>query len=1619
MPLDFSDLPDQKEELTPQTLDREVRRVSARYNVDPDLIHAVIQQESGGNPNAVSPQGAGGLMQLEPETAASVGVRDLFDWKQNLHGGVRYLRQGLDEYGNDPKLAAAYYHAGPDLRQWGPRTAQYSSEVYDAYRERARQRKPALSFDDLPAAKPAQQGLTFDDPPPVQGLPPPTSFQSPVDLGDRGLSKKQALNRALAEGATMAQTEAEAPLPPVEHAISPPDLSDVITSPEALAADIPQSQTPMPQTLGAIGRVGQAVAEGFGPELPGLSYDSLQWLRKAGFFPREGGGFQPMGQINEALLRPIVAGLDTLWRAGGAGFAGAQRAAYEAATAAGAPDNLARDIAAMPEAFMGMPHAMSMDRASARAAAEDTMARRAASAPTESLNQAAQGAPAPEALPTLTRMAQEATERGRAVPDEAAALQQRIQAAQGEGLKPLYNDKGEWVGYERTGEPATPEQRAMQEMEAAPGVAPETPPEPTVALTERVAQKPPAPSTASPFKAVPKEPERLASFVRRMGGMQDQGGDIASSLGGKKYRPGLINRNGLPDDEMALRAWESGYFPEFGDTRPSINDLRDALDDDLKGRPRYSSQDEAAAAAYTSALARNAELDRLAAAHDIPTTGITREAFLDQLGEKLSVEDLAREMEQQARAHEDAYAEFEKQAKDWAAQHPELAVEWNARDFYDQSQGRSLEDLERERQQETAATAAQQHEAGAAEPGPAGGVAGAGEEGVGPRGRGAGAAGRGETEAPTTDLLGRPIAEPRAAAAPEPTIRTDQRQIGLPGTEPSAVQTQAARDVGRGTLRGEGPQKPPDEGLFAPDTTGQGTLYSFPGMLFDPQLYRRMFGALGREAKEGPAYEVLRDKKGLAKAVAEMKAGFAPTSLRGAKPMEYAIRRHTAESTQAIDRSYANLEKVRGAVDKLSQEAQVEFTHRMETGERQPTPALQAVSDALRGELDGWAKKVQGLGRGYLANAVENYMGHIWGNYAEWAGRRAGELASQPEMEAIARAATERRAPLRGSGAFLKQRTFPTQLEGIEAGLVPVTFNPVELQLIKLREMQKFYHGTLLADRIKQEKLARWVPATAAAEADARLAGWQKLDDTIFKPRLMGQGNEAGFGRLEAGNYWAPEPLARIFNNYMSQGWNGRSSIYSAVRRTNNALNALQLGFSGFHAAFVTADTLMSRMALGLGQLMQGSHDVATGEFRKGAVGVARGIGNVIAGNVLATPYTVPRTIMRGAQLRRAWFDPENATPEMRQLIDMLKEGGGRVSMPKFFQTSASGAFFKSVADLKRPQSALYSAAQMVRDANSPVEKAVMVPVRIAARVLDTVQEPLMGALVPRAKLGVFADLASNWMRDHPEATAEEARAAMTKFMDSVDNRLGQLNYDNLFWNKTLKDLAFISMRSVGWNLGTVRELGGAFVDSAAAMRDIAKGKMPQFSTRMAYAIALPIVTAEIGAVMTYFATGHGPQQMLDYFYPPSGGQEGERRAIPGYMKDVIAFYHDTKENILPIQTVLNKTAPLWETIQEIVHNRDYYGGIIYDPERDRGIPQAYGDYLLNQVAPFSIRSYNRLDDQEAPLQDKMMAFWGFQPAPKSITEPERGEAFQARERAMGYRKRARESGRMEFLNAP
>jgi len=90
-----------------------IQEAAAEYDMDPNLIHAVMQAESAFHPYAVSRAGAEGLMQLMPELSDEIGVDDAFDPRENIRGGARYLKRLLDHHNGNIDLALASYNAGP------------------------------------------------------------------------------------------------------------------------------------------------------------------------------------------------------------------------------------------------------------------------------------------------------------------------------------------------------------------------------------------------------------------------------------------------------------------------------------------------------------------------------------------------------------------------------------------------------------------------------------------------------------------------------------------------------------------------------------------------------------------------------------------------------------------------------------------------------------------------------------------------------------------------------------------------------------------------------------------------------------------------------------------------------------------------------------------------------------------------------------------------------------------------------------------------------------------------------------------------------------------------------------------------------------------------------------------------------------------------------------------------------------------------------------------------------------------------------------------------------------------------------------------------------------------
>jgi GGDEF domain-containing protein len=556
---------------------------------------------------------------------------------------------------------------------------------------------------------------------------------------------------------------------------------------------------------------------------------------------------------------------------------------------------------------------------------------------------------------------------------------------------------------------------------------------------------------------------------------------------------------------------------------------------------------------------------------------------------------------------------------------------------------------------------------------------------------------------------------------------------------------------------------------------------------------------------------------------------------------------------------------------------------------------------------------IRALKEGALQDLIENYISHNW--------ERPG-VAEKAFKQVFSG-----RRPFAGRGSFLKQRTIPTIREGIELGLRPKTWNPVEDFLHKILEMDRFIMGHQTLMGMKQAGTAKMIRV-----GDRAPDGWLQLDDRIGTVQSK---SEDG-GLVVRGHYYAPADAAKPFNNFVSRGIAGRSNIYDALRWANNNINALQLGISFFHAMTTTNNAIASDVGLSIQEMSKGQ--------------VISGAGRMVRA-VTMVPSVV-QTFRNGSKLMAEYLSP-GSYEKFAKEADALASAGGRVKM-----------------DVVQPKPLLqivshFRNGEVFRGAGKSL-----------GSIIHATTYPVLEYWVPRMKVGAFyADAHSvlkyakdkNW-------TPERTRMEMQKAWDSADHRFGQVVYDNLFWHKALRDVLQLSQRAVGWNYGTAAGVGGAIPEAARAAGRVATGDVSEFGTlfgrAMSFVVGMTVATGLIGALLEYHWNGHGPRSSKDFFYPQRA--DGQRVNVPGYMKDVVAFAH------APVQTVLNKLAPVFSTLAELYQNKDFYRVEIRHAD-DNWLQQSEdtGKFLAKSLEPFSVSSQQKMiQNQGAGVDTGVGGMW-------------------------------------------
>ncbi len=431
-------------------------------------------------------------------------------------------------------------------------------------------------------------------------------------------------------------------------------------------------------------------------------------------------------------------------------------------------------------------------------------------------------------------------------------------------------------------------------------------------------------------------------------------------------------------------------------------------------------------------------------------------------------------------------------------------------------------------------------------------------------------------------------------------------------------------------------------------------------------------------------------------------------------------------------------------------------------------------------------------------------------------------------------------------------------------------------------------------------------------------------------------------GLVIRGNWYSPPGAARILNNHLMPGLS-RFAIFRAAMGLNNELNLFNLGLSGFHVTKTAFEASISKGALGIESLLRGHPIDATK-------------------HLLAVPTAPFTAFMRGEKLLREWYTPGESGGPIGKIMDDLTGGGARGRMDQMYRTQVGENMLRAL-----------------RSGNLP--GAV---IRLPFAAMEVPTRLIMDEIVPRMKMGTMADMAAaDLKRLGPDASAEDVRRVMAETVNSVDNRMGEVARDNLFWNRYARDLGMFLMRADQYFLGTVREIGGAAVDLVHQPVNALRGE-PVNLKRISYVASMLMVHMATSAIYQKLHTGKWPEESEDYFYPKNGTTDEnghpQRVSLWSYIKDVDSFRRN------PVRTLQNKEAPAISMFSSLLRNKDFRDTEIRhadDPLVDQAKDVA--KFIGKQFEPRSIENLQREKELGASPAALGEQFGGISPAPADL----------------------------------
>lgn len=563
------------------------------------------------------------------------------------------------------------------------------------------------------------------------------------------------------------------------------------------------------------------------------------------------------------------------------------------------------------------------------------------------------------------------------------------------------------------------------------------------------------------------------------------------------------------------------------------------------------------------------------------------------------------------------------------------------------------------------------------------------------------------------------------------------------------------------------------------------------------------------------------------------------------------------------------------------------------------------------------------------------------------------------------------RRPLEGTKTFTRQRVYQYLEDAEMAGLRLATDNPLEATLIRLHDMDRYISAHEIMNELEARGIGTWIDMGATPRPRIP-PGLSRVNDKITQ-------KGAKF-------FYAPDPIAIMLNRHLSPGLSGMP-IYDAVRGTTSMVTTLKLMLSAFHPLYLGWSSMAEAFGLGLKQIARG------------------GVSNIVkgAGQVLKFPIAPLEDVIQGNKIID-YAKTGVGAPRIANMYNAMIASGARFGRSEAYQSSAAGSFWNSIKGSMAPETGLQTFPQevgaMLRNAPPVMLGNVQVApgymramAQMIPRVLDTLSDPIMGKLVPMMKAGALSRMLQEEMAAHPGMGVDDIREFGGRMSDIIDNRIGEVVQDNLFWPTIAHNINNVVFLAPQWFLGKLRLLTGAAEDAIQGGFIKGPGGTRELSDNISYLIGGIAATVFTGAVYGYLKGTWKPDWTVrDYIAPPTGGTDKqggpERIMLPSMWRDVYGWEQNPKEELM------NKVNTLWGSLGELATNTQFSGAAITDPSQNW--KESGGDYAAFVAKELSPIAWSQ-EPSELSNVDMLTRILGAREAPFGIREPELNGVYNQR----------------------